>query len=489
MSIGNHRPPAPKRHRRGGMRLAVAVPVALVLALVPTPSWSSDSVVPAFPVVADISIGLGAENMALSPDGKLAYLSGEARTVRVVDLDAGEVTKRITLDPGSASFVDVATTTWFDGVIISGDNEGPYAKVEFRKAGSLELADSVLVDPPVGVPFALVPGTKVPVVAHPTEKLLYVFRPMVPFIQIYDVDQQRVVGQIDANLSWTVMGAIDPKISADGSVLAWKSESGLAVADTLTGQVSIGTGLGIGGEYRFSGGYALSADGRRVFVVNVSGTSRVGSRVREYSLPGFELVGEYEYGGVETGGLPGMGSGNTVAVTPDGRYVALLAVEQRGEPGISVVDLQDPKKQIRSVVPRGSFELVVNRVDGTLWMNNRNTGSLLEFDTRPSRPGKLKVDAKGVPGGATVSWKAKGKGSSLAGVRVTATAKPGGQSCSSEGTSCTIGGLDRGKRYVIRVTSENIVGSGPSARTRVRVPDVKPPKRPPQTEKPGQQLS
>jgi Bacterial Ig-like domain (group 3)/Fibronectin type III domain len=72
---------------------------------------------------------------------------------------------------------------------------------------------------------------------------------------------------------------------------------------------------------------------------------------------------------------------------------------------------------------------------------------------------------KAVPGSgtATVSWSAPSKlgGSPITSYAVTAT--PGGATCSTSGTSCSIGGLTNGTPYTFAVIARNVAGAGPSS--------------------------
>lgn len=78
----------------------------------------------------------------------------------------------------------------------------------------------------------------------------------------------------------------------------------------------------------------------------------------------------------------------------------------------------------------------------------------------PAAPGSVSAQA----GGATsvdVSWAAPGWNGGSAVTGYTATASPGGATCSSAGSSCTITGLAAGQTYTVTVTATNARGTGP----------------------------
>ena len=174
--------------------------------------------------------------------------------------------------------------------------------------------------------------------------------------------------------------------------------------------------------------------------------------------------------------------------TRDGRYDVFLTNE-----GIAVRDIKNPKRRIATSRTPSIVWLVPDPSGLAMWGVSSQQNTVVKYDLAPSRPGRLFAVAKGVPGGATVTWTSRDKGWTPGMGRVTAVAQPGGKSCTSEGSACTIAGLDRGRRYTVRVQAENIAGKGPVARTSVRVPDVKPPRRPvrpqPPAPKPEQELS
>ena len=80
--------------------------------------------------------------------------------------------------------------------------------------------------------------------------------------------------------------------------------------------------------------------------------------------------------------------------------------------------------------------------------------------TVPDAPGG--VTATGGNSQATVSWGAPGNGGDPI-TGYTATADPGGATCTTAGTSCTVSGLTNGQAYTFSVTATNGVGTGPAS--------------------------
>ncbi len=88
---------------------------------------------------------------------------------------------------------------------------------------------------------------------------------------------------------------------------------------------------------------------------------------------------------------------------------------------------------------------------------NNNTVTVIATETVPGPP----TDVIAVPsdGQALVSWNAPLDTGGLVITSYTATASPGGASCTSTTTSCVIVGLTNGETYSITVTATNAVGT------------------------------
>lgn len=390
---------------------ATCVVVPMTLA---APASQASSPVPGFPVIGSVSVGSGPRDLALSTDGKRLFVSGDSRSVSLVDTESMTLMKQVTLGEGPGGIMSISSPTWFDGVVVFGFLQGGF--IQFLDRDTLDVVRVLQTDPPFGAAI------------HPLKPIVYLISQRDPsVIQILDANSGMVIGTIprgDSRGNFAQLGVTD-----DGHELSWVRNDERVVVSTETLSV----------------------------LRTEPNTSAAGSREwRQFT-------------------------------TKDGRYDVLLTNE-----GFAVRDLRNPKRRIAWSGP-GISRVVPDPSGTTMWGVSSQQSTVVKYDLAPSRPGRLFAVAKGVPGGATVTWTSRDRGWTPGMGRVTAIAQPGGKSCTSEGSACTIAGLDRGRRYTLRVQAENMAGKGPVARTSVRVPDVKPPRPPsrpqPPAPKPDQELS
>jgi hypothetical protein len=82
------------------------------------------------------------------------------------------------------------------------------------------------------------------------------------------------------------------------------------------------------------------------------------------------------------------------------------------------------------------------------------------------------VAASGGNGMTTVSWSPPSSDGGSAIISYTVTAEPGGQSCTTSGSSCVIRGLNNGNAYTFAVKATNAAGSGPPAQSNAKMHGV-----------------
>ncbi|MFY9230671.1 MAG: fibronectin type III domain-containing protein, partial [Candidatus Nanopelagicales bacterium] len=154
-------------------------------------------------------------------------------------------------------------------------------------------------------------------------------------------------------------------------------------------------------------------------------------------------------------------------LSPNGR---ILFVPNSEAATVSVIDTNSLSVRGAYAVERGPLNLALSSDAKTLVVPNSISGtvSVINLTTAdlPFPPPAAKVKAKVKR--ATVSWAA----SNEAGVTgYVVTASPGGRTCSTAATTCTVRGLTPGKRYRFAVQAVNEFGTGAAVvSARVRIP-------------------
>ena len=185
-------------------------------------------------------------------------------------------------------------------------------------------------------------------------------------------------------------------------------------------------------------GVAVSPDGSSVWVVN----------------SGDRTVSRIDTSNNAVTSIP-VGAGPfAVAVSPDGSSV--WVTNANGGTTISRIDTSN--NAVTSITAGGPYGVAVSPDGSSVWVTNYYNSAVSRITFPPQPPSNVTA----TPGDtkATISWAAPTNigGSPITGY--SATASPGGKSCTTTtATSCTISGLTNGTTYSVSVTASNAVGT------------------------------
>jgi YVTN family beta-propeller protein len=243
-------------------------------------------------------------------------------------------------------------------------------------------------------------------------------------------------------------GPVGVAVSPDGSSVWVTNFGGGTVSRISTAAPYAVTSIPVGAGPT---GVAASPDGSSVWVTNGDGTTV--SRI--------STAAPYTATSIPVGSEP-----TGVAVSPDGSSV-WVTNSARG----TVSRIATSNNAVTPItVGANSYGVAVSPDGSSVWVTNSGGTTVSRIIFPPQPP--LNVTATPGDAKATISWSAPTNtgGSPITGY--SATASPGGKSCTTTtATSCTISGLTNGTTYSVSVTATNAVGtSDPSDTVSVTLP-------------------
>jgi virginiamycin B lyase len=164
-------------------------------------------------------------------------------------------------------------------------------------------------------------------------------------------------------------------------------------------------------------------------------------------------VTEY-FAGISSGAQPW-----GIAAGPDGA----LWFTENGTDTIGRITTRGDVTEYSTGITAGAAPLLITLgPDGAMWFTEHETSTIGRIATGvPGHP--LSVTAVAHAHRADVSWAAPTDTGASPISRYTVTARPGGHTCTSASTSCTVPGLTPGVGYRFAVTATNGIGTGPAS--------------------------
>jgi YVTN family beta-propeller protein len=451
--------------RRVRALTALASGTLLLAALPATPAWATSAIV-------TVKVTGKPTGIVITPDSSRAYVSNAGTdTVNVINVSSGALAANIPVcsNPqppaisGDGAKVVVAcngddkvqvistATNTVTATIAVGDSpgkplvSGSRAYVSNFGGNSVSVIDlisnAVVATIPVGAgPTTGILGTGDQYQSYGTT--LFVPNGSGGTISLVDTNTSTVTST--STIGGQVTGAaVSPGMSGWNAVFVSSATYSSVVQLSQTGGapiqfVSVGSNPSVP---------TVNIDGSRVFVAN--GGSKSVSVVSLDASPA-KVVATVPVG--STPGNPVMDKSGASIYVPNygGSTVSVIststnAVKATYQVGNGPMGI--------AIAPSGSKMLSANSKDGTVSVVTLSSSTLAKAPTSVSV--NLSTSKQ-----ATISWKAS-TSSSVTGYVVTAL--PGGATCSTTSTKCTIKGLTGGKSYKFAVQTKNKYGSGAPA--------------------------
>lgn len=433
------------------MSWTAAAVLALSLAGGSLPAHAQPAALP----TATIRVGPGADGIAVSPDGRRAYVTNSlADTVSVIDTGTNTVVATYDVDGYPM------------GVGVSPDGSRVYVTSVY--ANSLSVLDAasgrVLSRTRIG-------DYPADLVVSPDGSRVYVANSNSENVAVFDTATVRVVARVPLhNLTESI--AVNPT-SAYVYAVVTAPPSAIAVISTATNTV-VAT-IRIGG---YASDMAVDPSGLRGYVTSSASLGRNGAVV-QLDLSSNSVVGRIPLG-LQPTDLEVSPTGSTVFVANQGS--GFLGSGSRGSNGlISAIDTAAARvvgtTEMTGPGTRGRFlvSLGLNRLgsQGYVTLGSARYVATFEQGTVPGTPTQPRAVTSTVSGrSVTVRWQPPAGPVTATGYVVTAMPMAEGPqerffTCRSSGTTCRLTGLTRNLSYLIEVQAWNSQGWSPVATGRL----------------------
>ncbi len=255
--------------------------------------------------------------------------------------------------------------------------------------------------------------------------------------------------------------------SADGSVLAvtLRTVNGVALLNAATGAVlhSIALTTVRPQAVRFSPDNAIA-----YVLTTLEASPSANPQVRAYSVATGALLQTFSLRDAHD--LPGSGDpAEWFAITPDGSNLFVPTIRGAATPSSFMIAINaiDTRTGRLTVVDLPAFGndfgyMTLNPQGNRLYVTNGDSSGLLAVLSTAATPGApTAVAATAGDGSARITWTAPADDGGAAITRYTATASPGGKSCTwtSGELACTISELTNGTAYSVTVTATTLAGT------------------------------